>query len=125
MGTCARASKGALMARSKKGGRKRPQKVGGSGEPEPGAKPGDLAGRVSVRLAPEEIARIDALAELLAGKGPPRTRAEMLRQLVRRGLELLEEHPDQTRALLAGTPPPAAGATPQRKKKPRGKPRAR
>jgi hypothetical protein len=89
------------MARSKEGGRPRPQKVV---EEDAGGGPG----RVSVRLAPEELARIDALAGLLSGKGTAKSRAEMLRQLVRRGLELLEQHPEKARALLAGTAPPEA-----------------
>jgi hypothetical protein len=102
------------MARSTKRGRSRPQKVGGPGEADT---PGDAAGRVSVRLAPEEIARIDALAGLLAGKGSPKTRADMLRQLVRRGLELLEEHPEKARVLLAGPHPPGPPLPTSRRKR--------
>ncbi len=102
------------MARSKEGGRKPPRmKV----EEQPGGGAGDAAGRVSVRLEPEELARIDALSGLMAGKGSPRTRAETLRQLVRRGLELLEQHPDKARALLAG----AAAPDPAPPRKGRGK----
>jgi hypothetical protein len=87
--------------------RKRSQKVVEAGGQGAGAGAGEAAGRVSVRLAPEEIVRIDALAELLTGKGPPKSRAEMLRHLVQRGLELLEQHPDKARALLSGPPPDA------------------
>jgi hypothetical protein len=69
---------------------------------------------VSVRLEPEEIARIDALVGLLDDDGGPRSRAEMLRHLVQRGLELLEQRPDKARALLAGPPP---DPPPSKKKK--------
>jgi hypothetical protein len=92
--------------------RRRSQNVVEAGGQDAGGGAGEAVGRVSVRLAPEEIARIDALAELLTGKGPPKSRAEMLRHLVQRGLELLEEHPDKARALLSV---PLPDATPRKK----------
>ncbi len=113
-GIYARASE-EVMARSTEGRPKRQAKVGPAGEGTgqgAGGEPDRGPGRVSVRLAPEEIARIDALAEILAGDGPPKARAEMLRHLVRRGLELLEQRPDKARALLSGVALPEATAPP-------------